>query len=145
MKYQLTGVIAAVAMLTVSAVNGASPYDGKTNLLCTVQELYECASQAGCQEALAQDMARIRHLVFDFKAGAVKKPEKEATANSSIKSVEVIDNLLIVQGWDAGFPEVEDGGGWSMSVNRTYGTMTAAISGHDVGFVGLGSCIAGGK
>jgi len=34
-----------------------------------------------------------------------------------------------------------DGGGWTIAVNQTYGTMILTVAGHDVAFVGIGACV----
>ena len=83
----------------------------------------------------------IRHLSFDFKAKTVQLEHWDAGLTSKIDRVATIDHSLVVQGIDEGSASEVDGAGWTMTVNQHYGTMIMTVSGADVGFVGIGSCV----
>lgn len=132
-------VLSAAAAPTASA---ATPFDGKTNLVCTVQQLFECDSYAGCR-AVAQDVAYpIRHLSVDVAKKSVTIEHIESNLTSAITNTAVVQDKLVLQGTDAGLKGEPGGGGWTMSVNRNYGTMILTTTGEDVAFVGMGACIA---
>jgi hypothetical protein len=64
---QLRSLVGLCVAMNASFVCAAqsTPFDGKTNLTCTVQQLFECDSFAGCR-AVAEDVAYpIRHLDVD--------------------------------------------------------------------------------
>ena len=120
----------------------SAPFDGKTNLVCTVQRLFECDSYAGCR-AVAEDVAYpIRHLDVDVGKKAVTIEHIESNLTSAITSSAVVQDKLVLQGTDSGLKGEPGGGGWSMSINQTYGTMIMTTTGQDVAFVGMGACIA---
>ena len=135
-------LIAALCVAVTSTVAWAGDaFDGKTNLLCTVQQLHECDSFTGCR-ALDVDVALpLQHLAVDFKNRAVALHGLEADLSSSISGVASIEGQLIVQGTDTGLKDETDGGGWTMAINQTYGSLLLTVAGHDVAFVGMGNCV----
>jgi len=52
-----------------------------------------------------------------------------------------VNGKLILQGTDAGLKDEANGGGYTMSINQTYGNMVLTVAGQDVAFVGMGACI----
>jgi len=142
MKLRSLSLVLAV-LCTGSAVAATSaPFDGKTNLVCTVQQLFECDSYAGCR-AVAEDVAYpIRHLDVDVGKKAVTMEHIESNLTSAITSSAVVQDKLVLQGTDSGLKGEPGGGGWSMSINQAYGTMILTTTGQDVAFVGMGACIA---
>ena len=141
MKIQIIGAIAALVSVVGSPAFAKDSFDGGSPLLCTVAQLHECNAHAGCQLVPVETAEDIRHLSFDFKAKTVRLAHWEAGLTSSIDRVETIDDSLVVQGIDAGDAKAVDGAGWSLSVNKTYGTMVMTVSGRDFAFVGVGSCV----
>jgi hypothetical protein len=120
----------------------SSPFDGKTNLTCTVQQLFECDSYAGCR-AVAEDVAYpIRHLDVDVGKKAVTIEHIQTNLTSAITNSAVVQDKLVLQGTDSGIKGEPGGGGWSMSINQTYGTMIMTTTAQDVAFVGMGGCVA---
>jgi hypothetical protein len=136
----LVGVwILASAPLAFAAQS--TPFDGKTNLTCTVQQLFECDSFAGCR-AVAEDVAYpIRHLDVDVGKKSVTIEHIQTSLTSTITSSAVVQDKLVLQGTDSGLKGEPGGGGWSMSINQTYGTMILTTTAQDVAFVGMGACI----
>lgn len=124
----------------VAAIADGS-FDGKTNLICTVQQLHECDSFSGCRPLDAAVATPIRHLDVDIAKKAVRLDSLTADLASSIDRVETIEGKLILQGTDTGLANETDGGAWAMSINQTYGSMILTVAGHDVAFVGMGACV----
>ena len=132
----LVGLLAS----PVYAASGA--FDGKTNLTCTVQQFFVCDSFVGCR-AVAEDVAYpIRHLDVDVTKHTIKIEHLDADLTSPIKSVDVVEGKLLLQGTDSGLKGESGGGGFTMSINQDYGNMILAVAGQDVAFVGMGACIA---
>jgi hypothetical protein len=119
----------------------SSPFDGKTNLTCTVQQLFECDSFVGCRAVAADVAYPIRHLDVDVGKKAVTIEHIQTSLTSAITSSAVMQDKLVLQGTDAGLKGEPGGGGWSMSINQTYGTMILTTTANDVAFVGMGACI----
>jgi hypothetical protein len=135
-----------VVCLSTSAFGASggsgAPFDGKTNLVCTVQQLFECDSYAGCR-TVAEDVAfPIRHLDVDVGKRAIKIEHLEADLTSPITNSEVVQGKLLLQGTDGGIKGEAGGGGFTLSINQTYGNMILTVAGQDVAFVGMGACIA---
>jgi hypothetical protein len=136
-------MLQALFWLLASPVYAASstPFDGKTSLTCTVQQLFECDTFAGCR-AVAEDVAfPIRHLDVDMGKHTIKIEHIEADLTSPITNSEVVQGKLLLQGTDAGLKGETNGGGYTMSINQTYGNMVLTVAGQDVAFVGMGACI----
>lgn len=131
-----------VAALMMPGLGTAAPlFDAETPVLCTVAQLYECDSSIGCELVPPQTAEDIRHLTFNFEQKTLRLEHWDPGLTSAIHRSEVVDDNLVVQGTDAGRVGQVDGAGWSMSLNRSYGTMVMTVSGRDVAFVGTGSCI----
>ena len=142
MNIQFGGLLAAVVFMAASPAFAKNAFDGRTPLLCTIAQLHECNPHAGCQLVPVETAADVRHLSFNFKNKTVRLAHWDPGLTSSIDGVDTIDDNLVVQGMDPGDEEAVDGAGWTLSVNKTYGTMVMTVSGRDVAFVGMGSCIA---
>lgn len=145
MNIQIIAALAALVSVVGSPAFAKGPFDGGNPLLCTVAQLHECSPHRGCQLVPVETADDIRHLSFDFKAKTVRLADWDPGLTSSIGRVDTVDDSLIVQGIDAGDSEAVDGGGWTLSLNRSYGTMALTVSGRDVAFVGMGSCITAPK
>jgi len=131
-----------VCLATPSLAASGAPFDGKTNLLCTVQQLFECDSYAGCR-AVGEDVAfPIRHLDVDVGTRTIRIEHLAADLTSPIGTSEVVQGKLLLQGTDSGIKGEMGGGGYTLSINQTYGNMILTVAGHDVAFVGMGGCIA---
>jgi hypothetical protein len=129
------------AMLSLAATTAvAATFDGKTNLICTVQQLHECGSFDGCRPVDAAVAAPLRHLDVDFAKRSVQLEDIQVGLTSRIATVETIEGKLILQGTDSGLKDSQDGGGWTMAINQRYGSMILTVAGEDVAFVGLGAC-----
>ncbi len=91
----------AASRLPVQAAS-VEAFDGRSNLICTVQQLFECDSYAGCR-AVAEDVAYpIRHLDLDLGKRTVKIEHLDSNLTSPISRTEVLNGKLILQGTDAG-------------------------------------------
>jgi hypothetical protein len=130
------------AIWGLSAAVSAAPFDGKANLICTMQQLYECSSFSGCQPVDTAVAAPLRHLDVDFAKRSVQIEDLQVGLSSHIANTETIEGKLIVQGTDSGLQDTQDGAGWTMAINQRYGSMILTVAGHDVAFVGMGACVA---
>lgn len=128
--------------LVVPGLAAAAPlFDDTTPVVCTVAQLHECDATIGCELVPPQAAEDIRHLTFNFKQKTLRLEHWDPGLTSAINRSEMVDDNLIVQGTDAGRVGQVDGAGWSMSLNRSYGTMVMTVAGRDVAFVGTGSCV----
>ena len=130
----------ATWMLALSVAAHGAGIDAKTDLACAATEVYECDPAAACRLVPSRDAADIRFLNVDLKNKRVTLAEIESSYSSAIQHVEIVDGKLILQGIDEGRPNERDGGGWTMTIDTTYGSMSFTQAGESA-FVGFGSCV----
>lgn len=134
--------LSAAPSFAASGASVGAPFDGKTNLVCTVQQLFECDSYAGCR-AVAEDVAfPIRHLDVDVSKRSIRIEHLATDLTSPITTSEVVEGKLLLQGTDSGIKGETGGGGYTLSINQTYGNMILTVAGQDAAFVAMGACIA---
>jgi hypothetical protein len=137
----ISRVVVGVAVLSLSALASAAAFDGKTNLICSVQQLHECTSFAGCESVAPDVAAPLRHLDVNFAKHSVQLEDLQVGLSSRIARTETVEGKLVLQGTDSGLQDSQDGGGWTMAINQRYGSMILTVAGHDVAFVGFGACV----
>jgi hypothetical protein len=138
-KFTITPAVLALALFAVPAKAGY--YDGKTPLLCSIYQLYECDHPHGCISVTPAEVDGMSHFDIDFREKTITRAGVESAQVSHIKSVTAnIDAKLVVQGVEDGDEDVRDGAGWSVSIMDPEGTMVMAIAGDGFGIMGLGAC-----
>lgn len=141
MKY-MTKMLATVALLAgATTVSGASFFDGKTPLLRSVYQLFECDAQNSCVAVTPEQIAAFSHLDVDFKKKLIKRPGDQSAQQSKIQHMDTVDGKLIIQSIEDGQEEVRDGAGWTMSIMDPEGTMVLAVAGDGFAVIGLGACV----
>ncbi len=114
----------------------AGPYDGKTPLLCSVHQLFECNHTQGCVPAHPDEILGVSHFDVDFGGKVVMRGERR----SPIKRVTSLEGKTIIQGVEDGQEGVRDGAGWSISVLDPEGTMSLGAVSDGFAVVALGAC-----
>ena len=132
-----------VFLLGFGAVASADGYfDGKTPLLCSIHQLFECDPPNACIAVGPEDIRGPSHLSIDFKAKVVTQAGEESGRKSDIKSMTTdLDGKLIIQGVEDGAPDTRDGAGWTISIMDPEGTMVMATAADGFAVVGLGACV----
>ncbi len=133
--------VAAIALYSLPySVQGAS-FDGSQNLLCAPQLVIECGPEGNCEQAMAAGVNLPNFFQIDFSAKELLAiTESENKRTSKIKSMEVLDNKLFLQGADDGIEGVRDGLVWSISISQDTGQLVMSASGDSVAFVVFGAC-----
>jgi hypothetical protein len=144
MKYASLVFVALLLGLSFSVAT-AGAFDGKQPLICTLTEVWECDSAAGCEVLGSDDAHDIRHLAVDFRKRSITLDHIESKLSSRIDKVQTIDGKLILQGIEDGMEGTPDGAGWAMTINNRYGNVVLTVAGDAVAFVGLGGCVAAGS
>jgi hypothetical protein len=136
-------VITFIALMgCVATASSASYFDGKTPLLCSVHQLFECDPPNACKSVTPEQIQGVSHLDIDFKKKTVTRASGESTQKSDIESIETgIDGKLIIQGIEDGQAEVRDGAGWTISIMDPEGTMVLAVASDGFAVVGMGGCV----
>lgn len=134
-------LITAALMACVTTVSGASFFDGKSPLPCSVYQLFECDAQNSCVAVTPDQIAAFSHLDVDFKKKLITRPGDTSEQQSKIQHMDTVDGKLIIQSIEDGQTEVRDGAGWTMSNMDPEGTMVLAVAGDGFAVIGLGACV----
>lgn len=133
-----------VAALTVWAIPfsvKAASFDGSQNLLCAPQLVIECGPEGKCEQAMAANVNLPSFFQIDFSVKELSAiTESENKRTSRIKSMEMLDSKLFLQGADDGIEGVRDGLAWSISISQDTGRLVMSASGENVAFVVFGAC-----
>lgn len=142
MKSSIKTIVFTALMGFAATASAAGYFDGKTPLLCSVHQLFECDAPNACQAVTPDQIAAFSHLNVDFKSKTLTRAGEESAQKSDIKSVTAgLDGKLFIQGVEDGEADVRDGAGWSISIMDPEGTMVMAIAGDGFAVVGLGACV----
>ncbi len=136
-----TTVLATLTLLALSGTASASHFDGKTPLLCSIYQLYECDHPNGCVAVTPSEVNGMSHFDIDFRAKTITRAGMESGQSSAIESSDTVDGKLIIQGIEDGTEADRDGAGWTISIMDPEGTMTLATAGDGFGIMGLGACV----
>ncbi len=142
MRSSIKTILLATLMGCLSTASSAGFFDGKTPLLCSVHQLFECDPPNACVAVTPDEIRGVSHLNIDFSGMVLTKAGEDSAQNSVIKSIETdVDGKLIIQGIENGEAEVRDGAGWTISIMDPEGTMVMAVAGDGFAVVGLGACV----
>ncbi len=142
MRSSFKTILLAGPMVFLASVSSASFFDGKTPLLCSVYQLFECDPPNACAAVTPDEIQGVSHLNIDFNGKVVTKVGEESAQKSDIQSIETdVDGKLIIQGIDNGDADVRGGAGWTISIMDPEGTMVMAVAGDGFAVVGLGACV----
>jgi len=123
MHNPLKSLIAAVCLATagtVSALNTSEP------VLCAVSQVNECLDGFGCETVLPEMVNAPTFIWVDIKNKRIRTNQNEQ--GSKIVNLIEIDGRHILQGAEDGNPNVQDGTGWTISIEDKTGRFAAAIA-----------------
>lgn len=139
-RIRIIMLAALTGFLSTASADGY--FDGKTPLLCSVYQLFECDHPNACVAVTPDQIQGVSHLNIDFAKKVITRAGEESEQKSDIKSVTTdLDGKMIIQGVEDGDPETRDGAGWSISIMDPEGTMVMATAGDGFAVVGLGACV----
>ncbi len=132
----------AALMSLITTAASAGFFDGKTPLLCSMHQLFECDPPNACVAVTPDKIRGVSHLNIDFSKKVVTKAGEKSAQQSKIQSIKTnLDGKLIIQGIEDGEADVRDGAGWTISIMDPEGTMVMAVAGDGFAVVGLGACV----
>ena len=142
MKTTLKTIVFTAMMAVMATVSSASFFDGKTPLICTVHQLFECDPPNDCQAVTPDQINGFSHLDVDFGSKLITRAGVDSPQKTGIEVVETgVDGKLIISGIEDGSPDARDGAGWTISIMDPEGTMVMAVAGDGFAVVGLGACV----
>ncbi len=142
MTTRMKTVTIAALLGFVPTLASASYFDGKTDLLCSVHQLFECDAPNACQAVTPEQIDGFSHLDVDFGARLITRAGEDSPQKTDIEVIEPgVDGKLILSGIEDGSPDERDGAGWTISILDPEGTMVMAVAGDGFAVVGLGACV----
>jgi len=134
-------LLVLVFVLALPPLAAAGDFDGTRPLVCTVIDFTECIMEAGCHGVTPEEVNLPRIFWIDVQNKIIKdKQDDDGSRKSPIKSVQRIDNKLILQGAEEGYENIRDGFGWTIAIMEDTGRMVLTASGDLVGNVAFGVC-----
>jgi hypothetical protein len=135
-KRSAAAALAAAAVLLATGAS-AEGLDGSRNMVCAAINVVACSDGPDCVQGMARNFELPEFIFVDMKAkvvrATVESPYKEV--DSPIRNSETTGSQFILQG-------IENGHGWSMSIDRASGRMTTSLSGELVSYMIFGACTA---
>lgn len=130
----LAGIGVAAVMIPYGAYAGE--LDGSSNVVCATTDVVGCVDGPGCLQGHARTFELPEFMFIDFQQKVVRATRESGHKEvSPIKNLEQTGTQLILQG-------VENGHGWTISIDQKNGRMTTIASGQDLGFIIFGACTA---
>lgn len=102
-----------------------SALDTSETLLCAVTQVNECLDGYGCEAVLPEMVNAPTFIWVDMKKKRITS-NQNSDGTRIVNSVE-LDGRHVLQGAEAGNPNVEDGAGWTLSIEDETGRFAAAI------------------
>ena len=127
--------------LVFSQLAVAELFDGESNMLCANQYASECVAGTDCVNVSPASV----NLPNFFRINIAEKlisaaPESDSASTTTIERMEHLDGKLMLQGADDGSTDVNDGAGWTMSINEATGQMVMTTAGDGFAVVVFGAC-----
>ena len=141
MKIKIVSLIFVFFLGFITTTSNASYFEGKTPLLCSIYQLFECDPPNACIPVTPDQINGMSHLNIDFSKKVITRAGEDSEQKSEIISVTNIDGKLFIQGVEDGDPEAQDGAGWTISIMDPEGTMVMSTAGGGFAVVGLGACV----
>jgi len=134
--------LAAFVSLLLSAgpvwaadIDGVHPLSGATGKIIEI-------NQYRINDDVDPDTGGLpKKFVVDFQARTLR-PTKDSVIRKTIafKSVDHIEEMIILQGVDEGVDGVDDGLAWSLAISKKNGSSVLSASGGGVAYVVFGVC-----
>ena len=134
-KHLSTGIFAAT-LAVLSTASFAASHSEKQDILCAVTHTVSCDPFGDCVEGPAM----VHNLPVFLRFQPDKKTIEEAKAggerrSSTIASVGGDEETLVMLGADAK-------SGWSATINKGTGNLTATVAVDGAGYLVFGSCLS---
>ncbi|MCZ6854630.1 MAG: hypothetical protein O7G86_11995 [Gammaproteobacteria bacterium] len=123
----------------LSLAGSALAIDTSNPILCASLDVNECVDGAGCREVLAEEVNAPTFFRIDMK-----KMEIRVTKDAQPTKIELSESLegrIVMQGIEDGNPDVDDGTGWTISIEEDTGRMVATAAIRQGAVVIFGACI----
>ena len=125
-------IISATPLMATES--SAAGLDGTGNIVCAAMDVVACVDDAACVQGTVKSFDLPQFVVLDTQKKVMRAAyESGHKGTSPVKNIEHSGEHLILQG-------IENGRGWSISVNTKSGNMSGALAGDGVSFLIFGQC-----
>ncbi len=133
-KICVATLAASLGLITgnVLAIDTSEP------ILCASLDVFECVDGAGCEEVLPEEVAAPTFLWVDVEGKEIRASVEGS--GSPIDHIEEVENRLVLQGVEDGRDDVEDGTGWTISIETKTGRMVGTAAASHAAIVIFGAC-----
>ena len=139
MKKMLLAAVVSLLLSTGPAwaadIDGVHPLSGVTGKIIEINE-YRINDDVD-----ADTVGLPKKFLVDFQTRTLR-PTKDSVIRKTIvfKSVDHIEDMIVLQGIDEGVDGVDDGLAWSLAISRKNGKSVLSASGGGVAYVVFGLC-----
>ena len=131
----------AIGLIGLTAAAFAGDFDGSTPLSGTVGKVIEINPYRITDDVDPDTVGLPKKFLIDFNSKTLR-PSKDSLVRRTIifKSLEHIENKMVMQGVDEGVEGVDDGLAWSLTISKKNGNAILSASGDGVAYVVFGEC-----
>jgi hypothetical protein len=124
------------------AIAHAGDFDGSKPLSGATGKIIEVHQSKIIDNVDPDTVGLPKNFLIDFDSKTLQ-PSEDSLARRTIrfKSLEHIENMLVVQGIDDGVEGVNDGLAWSLAISKKNGKAILSASGDGVAYIVFGVCI----
>jgi hypothetical protein len=134
MKFSVM-VLGVAALSTASVDSMAEAQAGASSMLCAVTSTISCDSAGDCIAGPASAVNLPVFVKFDRENKLVESARQSGERRTSnIDYVAATDDTIVLLG-------DEENSGWSATVTKSTGSLTATISEQGMGYIIFGSCL----
>jgi hypothetical protein len=131
--------LAGIVVLLFSLFSaGASALDTSKTILCASLEVLECVDGADCEAVFPEEVGAPTFMRINVKKKEVKASVERPP--SRIDHIEEVEDRLVLQGVEDGRDDERDGAGWTISIHKSTGRMTATVALDQAAIVIFGAC-----
>ena len=139
-KYQIFfGVVIFFIVLVATAIAGE--FDGSKPLSGVTGKIIEINQYKIIDDVDPDTVGLPKKFLIDFNSKTLR-PSKDSLVRRTItfKSLEHIENKMVMQGVDEGVEGVDDGLAWSLTISKKNGNAILSAAGDGVAYVVFGVC-----
>ena len=139
-KYKIFGgVVIFFILLVATAIAG--DFDGSKPLSGVTGKIIEINQYKIIDDVDPDTVGLPKKFLIDFNSKTLR-PSKDSLVRRTItfKSLEHIENKMVMQGVDEGVEGVDDGLAWSLTISKKNGNAILSAAGDGVAYVVFGVC-----
>jgi hypothetical protein len=139
-KYKIVfGVVIFFISLVATAIAG--DFDGSKPLSGVTGKIIEINQYKIIDDVDPDTVGLPKKFLIDFNSKTLR-PSKDSLVRKTIafKSLEHIENKMVMQGVDEGVDGVDDGLAWSLTISKKNGNAILSAAGDGVAYVVFGIC-----